>query len=111
MGHRSSVTVFVSVGGVFGVMNTMFAAISQRINDIGVLRLLGYARWQILFSFLLESLLLALVGGAAGCLLGMAADGWTATSMLTGQNGGGKFVILKLDRRRAGSWASARSSR
>jgi ABC-type lipoprotein release transport system permease subunit len=90
------VTVFVSVGGVFGVMNTMFAAISQRIKDIGVLRLLGYARWQILFSFLLESLLIALVGGVAGCLLGMVADGWTATSIITGQSGGGKFVVLKL---------------
>jgi putative ABC transport system permease protein len=90
------VTVFVSVGGVFGVMNTMFAAISQRIKDIGVMRLLGYARRQILFSFLLESLLIALVGGAVGCLLGTVADGWTATSVITGHSGGGKFVVLKL---------------
>jgi ABC-type lipoprotein release transport system permease subunit len=90
------ITVFVSVGGVFGVANTMFAAISQRIQDIGVLRLLGYARWQILFSFLLESLLIALVGGIAGCLLGMLADGWTATSILSGHSGAGKFVVLKL---------------
>jgi putative ABC transport system permease protein len=90
------VTVFVSVGGVFGVMNTMFAAISQRIKDIGVMRLLGFARRQILFSFLLESLVIALVGGAAGCLLGTIADGWTATTVITGHTGGGKFVVLKL---------------
>ena len=90
------VTVCVSVGGVFGVMNTMFAAISQRIKDIGVLRLLGYKRRQILFSFLLESLVIALVGGTAGCLLGTLADGWTATSILSGHSGAGKFVILKL---------------
>ena len=52
------------MGGVFGVMNTMFAAIAQRTRDIGVLRILGFARWQILVSFFLESLLLAIVGGA-----------------------------------------------
>src|SRR5207249_12186862 len=36
------VAVIIGVGGVFGVMNTMFAAISQRTKDIGVLRLLGF---------------------------------------------------------------------
>mgnify|MGYP006321526395 CR=1 FL=1 len=45
-------------------MNTMFAAISQRTRDIGVLRLLGFTRIQVLVSFLLESIMLALVGGA-----------------------------------------------
>ena len=37
------VTAIMSLGGVFGVMNTMFAAISNRIKDIGVLRILGYS--------------------------------------------------------------------
>jgi cell division protein FtsX len=44
----------MAFGGVFGVMNTMFAAIAQRASDIGVLRLLGFARWQILASFMLD---------------------------------------------------------
>ena len=66
------VTVVMSIGGVFGVMNTMFAAISQRTKDIGVLRLMGYARWQILVAFLLESLLIALVGGILGCAARLA---------------------------------------
>src|SRR5439155_24550004 len=35
----------MALGGVFGVMNTMFAAIRQRTTDIGVLRILGFARW------------------------------------------------------------------
>ncbi len=89
------IAVVMSIGGIFGVMNTMFAAISQRIKDIGVLRLLGYARWQILVSFLLESLVIALVGGMLGCALGSLSDGWTATSMVAGQ-GGGKSVVLQL---------------
>jgi ABC-type lipoprotein release transport system permease subunit len=89
------VALIMGVGGVFGVMNTMFAAISQRSKDIGVLRILGYQRGQILISFLLESLVLALAGGLLGCLLGLVADGWTARSIISG-GGGGKFVVLKL---------------
>lgn len=89
------IAVVMSIGGIFGVMNTMFAAISQRTGDIGVLRLLGYARWHILVSFLLESLVIALVGGLLGCVLGSVTDGWTATSMVAGQ-GGGKSVVLQL---------------
>jgi ABC-type antimicrobial peptide transport system permease subunit len=90
------VTVVMAVGGIFGVMNTMFAAINQRIKDIGVLRLLGYARSQILVSFLLESLVMALVGGLLGCALGTLADGWSANSVVSGGPGHGKFVVLKL---------------
>jgi ABC-type lipoprotein release transport system permease subunit len=90
------VAVFTALGGVFGIMNTMFAAISQRQKDIGVLRILGYARWQILQSFFLESLLLAVIGGGIGCLVGTLADGWTTTSVITSGQGGGKSVVLKL---------------
>lgn len=92
----SFVTVIMAVGGIFGVMNTMFAAVSQRTADIGVLRILGFSRWQILGSFLLESLLIALVGGAAGCALGSLAHGWSATSIVSSGQGGGKFVVLRL---------------
>lgn len=60
------------------------------------MRLLGYKRWQILVSFLLESLVMALIGGFLGCLLGLLADGWTATSVVSSGQGGGKFVVLKL---------------
>lgn len=91
------VALIMSMGGLFGVMNTMFAAISQRTKDIGVLRLLGFKRWQILVSFLLESMILALIGGAVGCLLGSLCDGFTANSIVTGgPGGGGKFVVLRL---------------
>jgi ABC-type lipoprotein release transport system permease subunit len=90
------VAVIMAIGGVFGVMNTMFAAISQRTKDIGVLRILGFARWQILISFFLETLFLALLGGTLGCLLGLYFDGWQATSILSSGPGGGKTVVLKL---------------
>lgn len=87
---------FMALGGVFGIMNTMFAAISQRQKDIGVLRILGYARWQILESFFVESLMLALIGGTIGCLLGLIVDGWSASSIISSGQGGGKSVVFKL---------------
>jgi putative ABC transport system permease protein len=90
------VTAIMAFGGAMGIMNTMFAAVSQRQKDIGVLRLLGFTRWQISTSFVVESLALALVGGLAGCALGMLADGVTATSIVSGGQGGGKFVVLRL---------------
>jgi putative ABC transport system permease protein len=90
------VAVVMAIGGVFGVMNTMFAAISQRTKDIGVMRILGYTRRQILVSFLLESLLISLLGGILGCALGSLVNGWTASSIVGGGGAGGKFVVLKL---------------
>ena len=91
------IAVVLAIGGVFGVMNTMFAAVSQRGRDIGVLRLLGFKRWQILVSFLLESMAIAIVGSLIGCALGYLWDGVTASSIVSsGQGGGGKAVVLKL---------------
>ena len=73
----------MAVGGVFGIMNTMFAAISQRTKDIGVLRILGFAPWQVLLSFFFEAVLLATIGGLLGCAVGMLSDGWTASSIMS----------------------------
>ncbi|MFM7151224.1 MAG: ABC transporter permease [Gemmataceae bacterium] len=90
------VVAIMAIGGVFGVMNTMFAAIAQRTKDVGVLRILGFAPWQILVSFFLEAILLATIGGLLGCALGSLANGWTASSILSAGPGGGKSVVLKL---------------
>jgi ABC-type lipoprotein release transport system permease subunit len=90
------IAAVMGVGGMFGLMNTMFAAVSQRLNDIGVLRVMGYTRGQILLSFLLESLLLALVGGGLGLLLGYLVNGVEQTGMISSGAGGGKFVVFKM---------------
>jgi ABC-type lipoprotein release transport system permease subunit len=89
------IAVVMAVGGVFGVMNTMFASIAARIKEVGVLRILGFKRWQLLISFMLESLLIAAAGGVVGCLLGLFANFFEATSSLSGGQGGGKSVALK----------------
>ncbi|MCE9553718.1 MAG: ABC transporter permease [Planctomycetes bacterium] len=88
--------IIIAIGGIFGVMNTMFAAISQRTKDIGVLRIIGFSRWQILLSFLLESIVIGLIGGLLGLGLGMLCDGVTATSIVSSGPGGGKSVVLRL---------------
>ena len=94
------VCVVMAIGGVFGMMTTMFASIAQRIKDIGVLRLLGFKRWQVTVSFLLESLAIAVIGGALGCLVAyVLADGRSSVSQLSGGGGGpgGKSVALTID--------------
>jgi putative ABC transport system permease protein len=90
------VAVVMAIGGVFGVMNTMFASIAARIKEVGVMRILGFKRWQILIAFMLESLMIAFVGGFLGCLLGSLFDGLEASSQLQGGAGGGKSVVLQL---------------
>jgi ABC-type antimicrobial peptide transport system permease subunit len=76
---------FMGVGAMFGVMNTMFAAIAQRTKDIAVLRLLGYEAVHILLSFLLEATLIAVLGGSAGLALGYAANGLTQSAAIGGR--------------------------
>jgi hypothetical protein len=91
------IAVVMAIGGILGIMNTMFAAISQRTKDIGVLRLMGYRRSQIFMSFQLESLVIALLGGGLGLLLGYwVADGQSTTSVVAGATGGGKSVVLSM---------------
>jgi putative ABC transport system permease protein len=63
------VCTLMAVGSAFAAMNTMYAAVARRAREIGTLRVLGFSRGNILLSFLLESLLLALLGGGLGCLL------------------------------------------
>ncbi len=90
------IAAIMAIGGIFGVMNTMFAAISQRIKDIGILRILGFKRWQLLISFMLETLAIAIFGGLIGCCFGMLADGYKMESVLSSGGPGGKTVLLRL---------------
>lgn len=60
-------TVLFTFGAILGAMVTMFAFVGSRTKEIGTLRALGFPRRAILMCFLLESLLLALIGGALAC--------------------------------------------
>lgn len=61
-----ALSIIFSIGAVVGAMITMFAAVAQRVGEIGTLRALGFRRSAVLTAFLAESLLLALVGGVMG---------------------------------------------
>jgi putative ABC transport system permease protein len=63
------VTIIFSVGAMIGAMITMYAAVANRVVEVGTLRALGYRRRSVLSAFLVESVALAVIGGAAGVAL------------------------------------------
>jgi putative ABC transport system permease protein len=66
------IAVFFSFGAIIGAMITMHASIAHRQREIATLRALGFSRFSILLSFLLESIVLAVGGGAVGALASLA---------------------------------------
>jgi putative ABC transport system permease protein len=74
------VSTVMAIGAVFGAMNTMYAIVAARTREIGTLRALGFSRRSILFSFVMESVILALAGGVLGCLLALPVNGLTTAS-------------------------------
>lgn len=65
------ITFIMAVGAGFAGMNTMYAAVARRTKEIGTLRVLGFGRLSILIAFLLESVVVALVGVVIGVLLAL----------------------------------------
>jgi putative ABC transport system permease protein len=63
-----TIAFFFAVGAMIGAMITMHASVANRRREIGTLRALGFSRMAILTSFLLEALLLSLIGGVVGAL-------------------------------------------
>ncbi|MDO9069114.1 MAG: ABC transporter permease [Deltaproteobacteria bacterium] len=64
-----SLTIIFSAGAIIGAMITMYAAVANRVVEIGTLRALGFQSFSILTAFMLEALLLGLTGGVAGLFL------------------------------------------
>lgn len=61
-----ALTIIFSLGAVIGAMITMYAAVANRVIEIGTLRALGFQRGSILLAFVLEALFLGLLGGIVG---------------------------------------------
>lgn len=66
-----TLSIIFSIGAMIGAMITMYAAVANRVGEIGTLRALGYRRSAVLAAFLLESVLLGAIGGVVG--VGLAA--------------------------------------
>lgn len=71
----SFVTLILSIGAMFGAMNTMYAAVAYRTREVGTLRALGFSRSKIVAAFLVESIVLSLIGGVIGCVLALPVHG------------------------------------
>jgi putative ABC transport system permease protein len=64
-----TLSIIFSVGAMIGAMITMYAAVANRVREIGTLRALGFRRGAVLIAFLFESVLLGAVGGIVGIAL------------------------------------------
>ncbi len=78
----TTIAVIMAIGAVFGALNTMYAAVSARAREIATLRAIGFRGGPVIVSVLLETMLLALLGGALGATLTWAIfDNYTASTL------------------------------
>jgi putative ABC transport system permease protein len=81
------VAFIFSFGALLGAAITMYGAVSQRTREIGVLKALGFSRRDVMLAILLESTLLALLGGTFGSSLALLTPllDFSAINYSTGQ--------------------------
>jgi putative ABC transport system permease protein len=71
----------MAVGAVFGALNTMYSAVSERGREIATMRALGFGGPSVVFSFVIEALLISFVGGLLGCIAVLPLNGLTTGAM------------------------------
>jgi putative ABC transport system permease protein len=76
-GAGTLIAVLLTFGAMFSAANTMFAAVSARTREIGTMRALGFSQFDILLSFLGESILLCMLGGILGVLAAIPLNALT----------------------------------
>jgi len=74
------IVLIMAVGAIFAAMNTMFAAVGARTREIATLLTLGFGPFAVMTSFVLESVIVALVGGVVGCLLALPVNGMATST-------------------------------
>jgi len=75
------VAAVMAIGAVFGALNTMYSAVAERGREIGTMRALGFSGVAVVFSFMIEALLISFVGGVLGCLAVLPVNGITTGAM------------------------------
>ncbi|MDB6044310.1 MAG: rane protein [Gammaproteobacteria bacterium] len=78
----TTVGTIMAIGAIFGALNTMYAAVAARAREIATLRAIGFRGLPVIVSVLLETMLLAILGGALGAALAWAIfDNYTASTL------------------------------
>jgi len=75
------VAFVMAIGAVFGALNTMYSAVAERGREIATMRALGFGGGAVVFSFLVEALLISFIGGAIGCVAVLPLNGLTTGAM------------------------------
>ena len=76
------IAVMMAVGALFAALNTMYSAVAARTREIATLRALGFGSSPIVMSVLVESIVIALIGGAVGAgAAWLAFDGYQASTI------------------------------
>ncbi len=77
----TTISVIFSIGAIIGAMITMYASVASRTGEIGTLRALGFSRSAILVAFLVEALVLGLIGGIVGLAAASVMQAMTISTM------------------------------
>lgn len=75
------VAAIMAIGAIFAGLNTMYSAVAERGREIATMRALGFGAVAVVVSFLVEALLIALIGGLVGCIPCLYLNGITTSTM------------------------------
>jgi ABC-type antimicrobial peptide transport system permease subunit len=77
----TALTIIFSLGAIIGAMITMYSAVATRTSEIGTMRALGFQKMSIMGAFVVEALLLGLIGGCLGLFLASFLQFLTISTM------------------------------
>ena len=75
------VAFIMAIGAVFGALNTMYSAVAERGREIATMRALGFGALAVVLSFVVEAILISIVGGAIGCVAILPLNGVTTNTI------------------------------
>jgi len=77
----SAIAFVMGIGAVLAALNTMYSAVSERSREIAAIRALGFTSGSIAFSFMIEAVIIATIGGIVGCLAALPLNGFTTSTL------------------------------
>ena len=87
------ISIIMAVGAVFAALNTMYSAVSTRAVEIATLRAIGFGALGVVFSVILEALVLSILGALLGAALAWAVFDGNTVSTIAGGNGLSQVVF------------------